>query len=186
MGFVIVLATMGLVTMLAWEDTFAAAHETKKPVSGATMTPGMTLGRLVMPDMDPLNGGKLFVDKGCIACHAINAVGGHDAPAMDAHEMDPKMNPFEFTAKMWNHAPGMIAAQEEALGEMITLSGAELADIIAFVHHDAAQHGFSERNLTPAARRMMEHEHGGMPAPKSHSEEIGHAEGDNHGPDQTK
>jgi|AP95_1055475.scaffolds.fasta_scaffold59963_2 hypothetical protein len=61
------------------------------------------------------------------------------------------------------------------LGEMITFTGPELADIIAFDHHDATQHGFSERNLTPAARKMMQHELGGMTAPKSHGEEIGHA-----------
>ena len=77
----------------------------------------------------------------------------------------------------------MIAAQEEALGEMIQLTGDELADIIAFIHHDETQHGFGEHNLTPMARKMMEHEHGGMPAPESHAEEIGHvhAEGEGHG-----
>lgn len=169
------LAVMGVALVLAAGITFAAAHEAQKPASpGRTMAPGTAMGRLVMPIMDPVNGKTLFVDKGCVACHAINGVGGHDAPAMDAHEMDKKMNPFEFAAKMWNHAPGMIAAQEEAFGEMITLTGAELADIIAFVHNDATQHGFSERDLTPAARKMMQHGHDGMAAPKSHGAEIGH------------
>ncbi len=36
--------------------------------------------RLIMPMMDPDRGRKLFVAKGCVACHAINGVGGHDAP----------------------------------------------------------------------------------------------------------
>ena len=113
-------------------------------------TPGMANMR--MPRMDPVRGRKLFVSKGCIACHAINGVGGHDAANLDAHTMQPMMNPFEFAAKMWAMAPAMIYAQEEALGEQILFTGDELADIIAFVHNDEAQHDFGEADLTPQAR----------------------------------
>jgi cytochrome c len=130
--------------------------------------------RLVMPIMNPARGGILFVAKGCVACHAINGVGGHDAPMMDAHSKGGLMNPFDFAAQMWNHAPGMIAAQEEALGEQVYFTGSELADITAFVHDDSAQHKFSEADLTPAARKMMQHQHGGEPAPRAHAKEIGH------------
>ncbi len=137
--------------------------------------PAAGLGaRLVMPIMNPQRGRKLFVAKGCVACHAINGVGGHDAPNMDAHEMNGLMNPFDFAAKMWNHAPAMIAAQEGAMGEQIYFTGAELADIIAFVHDDGAQHSFSEADLTAQARKMMHHEHGGKPGPAAHGKEIGH------------
>jgi hypothetical protein len=129
---------------------------------------------LVMPMLDAEAGKKSFVDKGCVACHAVNGVGGHDAPALDAHDMKGFMNPFEFAAKMWNHAPGMIAAQEDALGEQITVTGEELGNLIAFVHSDEVQHGFSEADLTGKAREMMRHEHGGEPAPEAHGEEIGH------------
>ena len=131
--------------------------------------------RLVMPLMSPERGKKLFVSKGCVACHAINGVGGHDAPAMDAHKMEAKlMNPFDFAAKMWNHAPGMIAAQEGAFGEQVYFTGEELADIIAFIHDDETQHMFSEKDMTPEAKKMMHHEHGGKPAPEQHAPEIGH------------
>ena len=140
----------------------------------ATESAGRHMPRLVMPIMNPQRGRKLFVAKGCVACHAINGVGGHDAPNMDAHEMNGLMNPFDFAAKMWNHAPAMIAAQEGAMGEQIYFTGAELADIIAFVHDDGAQHSFSEADLTAQARKMMHHEHGGKPGPAAHSEEIGH------------
>jgi len=40
-----------------------------------------------MPSMNPMRGRRLFVDKGCVACHAINGVGGHDATNLDAHTM---------------------------------------------------------------------------------------------------
>ncbi len=130
--------------------------------------------RLVIPMMSPDRGKSLFVDKGCVACHAINGVGGHDAPPMDAHKQMGLVNPFDFAAKMWNHAPAMIAAQEDALGEMIFFTGDELADMIAFLHDDEAQHAFGEGDLTDAAKKMMHHEHGGKAAPAAHAEEVGH------------
>jgi hypothetical protein len=103
--------------------------------------------------------------------------------------MQPMMNPFEFSAKMWAMAPAMIYAQEEALGEQILFTGDELADIVAFVHNDEAQHSFGEGDLTAQARKMMDHEHGtpggGVEA---HAEELGHghAEGEGHGDEETK
>ena len=130
--------------------------------------------KLVIPIMNVERGKKLFVSKGCIACHSVNGVGGHDAPAMDDHTKLGLINPFNFVAMMWNHAPGMIAAQEEAFGEVITFTGEQISDIIAFVHDDAAQHQFTENDLTATAREMMHHEHGGKPAPDAHAKEIGH------------
>jgi cytochrome c len=143
--------------------------------------------KLRMPNMNPQRGRKLFVNKGCVACHAINGVGGHDATNLDAHTMQPMMNPFDFSAKMWAMAPAMIYAQEEALGGQILFTGDELADIVAFVHNDAAQHDFAEADLTPEARKMMQHEHGAPGGgPEAHAEELGHAhmEGQGHGEEQ--
>lgn len=78
---------------------------------------GTHVTRLLMPIMSSSRGMTLFVEKGCVACHAVNGVGGHDAVALDAHDMDEFMNPFDLAAKMWMMAPYMIAAQEEAFGE---------------------------------------------------------------------
>ncbi len=139
----------------------------------APMAPGHN-AVLVLPIMNPERGKRQFVDKGCIACHAINGIGGHDAPNMDAHATMGFVNPFDFAAKMWNHAGAMISAQEEALGEQIYFTGEELADIIAFVHDHHSQHTFSEADLTPRARKMMGHQHGNTPAPKAHAKELGH------------
>ena len=130
--------------------------------------------RLVFPIMNPERGRKIFVDKGCVACHAVNGVGGHDAPPMDAHRNMGLVNPFDFAAKMWNHAPGMIAAQEGAFGEQIYFTGDDLAHMIAFLHDDVAQHNFTEASLTKKARTMMQHGHGEEAAPKAHAEEVGH------------
>ena len=139
--------------------------------------PGMR--RLMMPEMDPARGRKLFASKGCVACHAINGVGGHDATPLDSHTMTPVMNPFEFAAKMWRMAPAMIAAQEEVLGEQIEFTGQEIADIIAFVHDDAEQHRFSESDIPPEIMPMMHHMHGGEGGgAAAHADELGHMDGD--------
>lgn len=145
----------------------AAAEATGTPMPGAA--------NLQLPEMDAARGRELFASKGCVACHSINGVGGHDATALDAHTMQPMMNPFDFAAKMWRMAPAMIYAQEEALGGQILFSGQELADIIAFVHDDEEQHKFSEADIPPEIMPMMHHEHheeGGGAA--HHGEELGH------------
>ncbi len=155
----------------------AQAAPDEKSETGPRQTSEATMPRmrLRMPVMDAVRGRTLFVSKGCVACHSINGVGGHDAVNLDAHTMEPVMNPFEFAAKMWRMGPVMIQAQEEALGEQILFTGDELADIIAFVHNDEEQHKFTQADVTPEARRMMHHEHvepGG--GPKAHAKELGH------------
>lgn len=143
---------------------------------------GANVTRLLMPIMSSSRGMDLFVDKGCVACHAVNGVGGHDAASLDAHDMAEFMNPFDLAAKMWAMAPYMIEAQEEAFGDQILFTGDELADIIAFLHDDVQQHAFTEDNLTVAALEMMEHGHGEESAVEEHEDEIGHGhdEGEGH------
>ena len=51
-----------------------------RPMDPAMIMPGAHMGRLMMPRMDPRRGKELFVTKGWVACHAINGIGGHDAP----------------------------------------------------------------------------------------------------------
>ena len=175
----------------------AIAHEKEKPdepvsqagaATGGHMMGQPTMGGhmmaapggpgLMMPSMDPVRGRALFASKGCVTCHSINGVGGEDATPLDAHTMQPMMNPFDFAAKMWRMAPAMIAAQEEALGEQIEFTGDELADIIAFVHHDAEQHRFSEADIPPEIMPMMHHMHHGVGGgAAAHAEELGHRHG---------
>ena len=175
-----------VVTLLLAVDA-VASHKTTTgdapPQASDTMHSGMMGGELMMPGaqglmmptMDPVRGRELFASKGCVACHSINGVGGEDATPLDAHTMQPMMNPFEFAAKMWRMAPAMIAAQEEVLGEQIEFTGQELADIIAFVHDDAEQHRFSESDIPPEVMPMMHHMHGGEGGgAAAHAEELGH------------
>jgi len=132
--------------------------------------------RMAMPQMNSERGRLLFVEKGCVACHSVNGVGGEDASPLDAHDMDPMMNPFDLAAKMWAMAPFMIEAQEEAFGEQILFSGDELANIIAFLHSDEEQHELTEASLSPEVLKMMDHGHGEMPGEEAHEEDLGHTD----------
>ncbi|MFV2003088.1 MAG: c-type cytochrome [Paracoccaceae bacterium] len=134
--------------------------------------------RLIMPNLDVNLGRELFASKGCVACHSVNGVGGDGASPLDAHDMDPYMNPFDLAARMWRMAPYMIAAQEEALGAQIQFSGDELSSIIAFLHNDAAQHQFTEDKLSPEVLALMDHAHGAMTGEVAHAVELEHTEGE--------
>lgn len=111
--------------------------------------------RLIMPFMSPERGKVVFVNKGCAVCHSINGVGGEDAPPMDAHTEEKFVNPFSLAAKMWDHASGMIAAQEYEMGEQLIFTGQELADITSFLHDKHAQRDFMKSDLPPRITRLI-------------------------------
>lgn len=110
---------------------------------------------LVLPPMDSARGFEVFMNKGCVVCHAVNGVGGEIGPAFDAASMPQPMNAFEFAARMWRGAPAMALMQEDLLGEMITLDGQELADIVAFVHDERAQSNVTLADIPPEIREMI-------------------------------
>jgi len=112
---------------------------------------------LILPQMDSENGRALFASKGCVVCHSVNGVGGVDAPMLDAEFMDQPMDPFEFAANMWRGAETMVAMQREELGDVIQMSGQELADIIAFVHDPEQQAQFSEADIPEDIQKLIAH-----------------------------
>lgn len=120
--------------------------------AGVQISPG-----LVLPPMDPMRGKQLFASKGCVVCHAVNGVGGTDAPAIDAASMEPEMSPFDFFVKMWNHSQGMIAMQEDEIGAQITFeNGQELADIVAFLHDADVQKTFTAADVPADMRAKID------------------------------
>jgi len=121
------------------------------------MSDDMVASGLVLPRMDAANGRLLFASKGCVVCHSVNDVGGIDAPMLDAEFMDQPMNPFDFAANMWRGAETMVAMQREEMGDVIQLSGQDLADIIAFVHDPDQQALFSEADIPEDIQELMEH-----------------------------
>jgi cytochrome c551/c552 len=104
---------------------------------------------------DPARGRALFVSKGCVACHALNEIGGTSAPPLDAEFAPAEVDPLDFVARMWRGAEAMIFMQQAELGEQIDFTGQELADIIAFVHDPDEQRKFSETDVPPELSRMI-------------------------------
>lgn len=109
---------------------------------------------LALPPMDSHRGRELFLQKGCVVCHAVNGVGGAVGPALNAADMPEPMNAFEFAARMWRGAPAMVQMQQDMLGDVIELSGQDLADLVAFAHDEAEQREL-EPDQIPARYRDL-------------------------------
>lgn len=128
--------------------------------------------RLATPMPNPKRGMHLFASKGCVVCHAVNGIGGDHAVAFDAHTMPQVINPFDVAAKIWTMAMAMIPAQKEELGHQVQFTGAELTDIVAFLHDDATQHMLKSAMIPADVKKllmqheqqhMQEHVHGAEP-----------------------
>jgi len=135
-------------------------------LGGAAMSADSPLAPgLSLPSMDPVRGKELFASKGCVVCHQVHGAGGTDAPSLDVSTMAPVMNPFDFFAKMWKGAEGMIAMQKGEIGEQIQFTGQDLADIVAFAHNKAVQQTFTEDDIPENIKKLMaegEDSEGGM------------------------
>ena len=156
-------AMAGLVVAFWGVDLASGAGGSAAGAAIAAEAPEQIAPGLIMPAMNPVRGKQLFASKGCVVCHSINGVGGEDAPELDASTMAPQMNPFDFFAKMWRGAAPMIMMQMHELGDQITFTGQDLADIVAFVHNGQVQRSFTEDDIPPEIKELMEgDEEGGM------------------------
>ena len=89
----------------------------------------------------PDRGRVLFAEKKCATCHSVGGVGGKLAP--DLGRPGHHISLTAFAARMWNHAPAMLAKMKEANVTPPTLSGQEMADVVA--------HLFASRYFEPSA-----------------------------------
>jgi mono/diheme cytochrome c family protein len=128
-------------------------------VSGVPPTgfrPGMAQGtQIVMPGADAARGRVLFARKGCVACHAVNEIGGTTGPPLDVASAPGEVDPLDFVARMWRGAEPMVMMQQSLFGEQLGFTGQELADIIAFAHDPEEQRKFSEADIPRALRRVI-------------------------------
>lgn len=110
---------------------------------------------VVSRDVNSANGRALFVEKGCVICHAVNGVGGKAAPALDAQIGAPAIDPLDFAARMWRGAPAMIELQSIELGYTIYLTADEIADLAAFSGDVAEQKALALDQLPETMRNGL-------------------------------
>ncbi len=111
--------------------------------------------RILIPQVNSERGRKLFVDKACVVCHAVNDVGGRAAPPLDAIENETHFDIMDFTARMWRGADVMIVLQNMELGYQIDLTGQEIADLAAFASDLEEQKKFTEKEIPELINEWM-------------------------------
>jgi cytochrome c2 len=85
----------------------------------------------ILPE-DPSIGGQLLASKGCVKCHSINGKGGRTGP--DLGKIDLGDTQLDLAARMWNHAPSMIAGMKKAGIVKPALTGQEFTEITAYLY----------------------------------------------------
>lgn len=101
----------------------------------------------------PGRGRAVFVERRCAECHAVGGVGvDGKVPKVgpDLGRAGHHISLTELGARMWNHAPGMMAKMQERNVEIPRLTGQDMADVLAYL--------YSSRyfDATPNARRGSE------------------------------
>jgi mono/diheme cytochrome c family protein len=80
----------------------------------------------------PERGRKVFQDKSCIACHAIQGKGGRVGPELGPGHQLP-ISIVRFAGVMWNHSPEMWRASDARNIPRPMFDGRQLADLVAFL-----------------------------------------------------
>ncbi|MFQ5846957.1 MAG: c-type cytochrome [Candidatus Methylomirabilales bacterium] len=99
-------------------------------------TPPAFAGHEAFPSLlpgNPLEGSRLFLEKGCIRCHAVYGVGGTTGPDLGRRILTRPL--LEIAGVMWNHLPGMERAfrKERVLHPAFEVR--EMASILAFLYY---------------------------------------------------
>lgn len=81
---------------------------------------------------NPLVGKVIFVEKGCVKCHAVHGEGGSVGP--DLGRVGVWRSVMELIGDFWNHSPGMIAKMRERDIRRPIISTDEMVDLAAFLY----------------------------------------------------
>ncbi|HXG52640.1 MAG TPA: c-type cytochrome [candidate division Zixibacteria bacterium] len=82
---------------------------------------------------NPLEGSRLFAEKGCLRCHAINGVGGVGGP--DLGQGILKRSLLDIAGVMWNHSPGMAHLLAERRAARPLFKPPEMASLLSFLYY---------------------------------------------------
>lgn len=81
---------------------------------------------------DPARGSRLFVNKGCVKCHALKGEGGKIGP--DFGRIDLGDTQLDLVTKLLNHIPSMIVGMERVKMARPHLNAEEIGDIAAYLY----------------------------------------------------
>lgn len=81
---------------------------------------------------NPTRGQRLFVDKGCVQCHAVRGAGGRIGP--DLGRSSVKHSFYELVSSMWNHSGAMHEKMKESRLVRPVFADDELSDLLAFLY----------------------------------------------------
>jgi cytochrome c551/c552 len=90
-------------------------------------TAGREQVRLNVLAGDPESGRTLFRERGCVRCHDGGVAGAPDLARV------ARRDPVSFAAAMWNKGPRMMAAMQGQGMSVPRLTGAEMADLTAYL-----------------------------------------------------
>jgi len=80
-----------------------------------------------------VEGSRLFVNKGCVVCHAVDGEGGKTGP--DLGRISTGRTLLGMAAVMWNHSPRMTERIKEAKVARPKLTPEEMANLFAFLNY---------------------------------------------------
>jgi cytochrome c2 len=87
----------------------------------------------LLPPPDPEQGGLLFRQKRCTACHGPSGRGTSHGP--DLRTAIQQLRASEIAGELWNHSPVMSDSLRERGVVFPEFTGTELADVIAYLYY---------------------------------------------------
>lgn len=87
---------------------------------------------LLLP-ANPLQGSRLFTEKGCLRCHSVYGVGGVTGP--DLGQGILKRPLLDIAGAMWNHSPRMAHVFQEQRATRPQFKPEEMASLLAFLYY---------------------------------------------------
>ncbi len=83
-----------------------------------------------LPD-NPTTGARLFVEKGCVRCHALAGNEAHVGP--DLGRIHFRGTVMDLAGSFWNHSPVMREKMQDLKIQPPRLTSAEMTDLVAFL-----------------------------------------------------
>lgn len=81
---------------------------------------------------NPLEGSRLFAEKGCLECHSVQSTGGRGGPDLGRGRLNRPL--LEIAGVMWNHSPRMEHAFRERHLARPRFDAKEMASLLAFLY----------------------------------------------------